>query len=583
MITKVSRYLYQLILSIAILVIALSSCQKQPNPITDTNRPRRQLTEYFDKKYLLYKLPASTYANLKLNQSYSADKPVTSNYGVRVTFMPLGYADTLNLQYTHVYSSKCIYHTNDSVYKYAEVAFPNPCLTNDNVYANVKLSNTTNTLKQLFLKVFYQNTSYWYSTDSNYIQNDSRFLDNYYGQSEVVHVMVPPNTDTLIQIPYAIGMNPKGEFNYDPAKDPARPGNYEFMLAFSPNRNSQLLSAEFNLKTNNPFALSHTLNSSETDVAYVGAHHFKFVFLDEYFDGVNDLNPNHAYIAKEGKEKKLCDTCSGWYRAAIDEHWNNDAYFSGYIPNMNFVKADYGIKQTNCKIDSNGIVITIPASKRGEYKKTWGEVLFGQSFKYGHLTVRAKFAQMFNISGSPNGIIHNLWLYQRDPDEVDTTNPYHNLQNANGKQPYEIDFEIWSSMDGVNTMWDANAFINYSIVDYMRNPNVQLKPGEFKQMGNYKAERLNKRQAGIPGTELNREFFNSFHTYELYWYPDHVRFMLDGYETAVITSDMAAIPDKYMFLWIGSPLYQDGTYYAQSNIPFLKTDKHTIIDYIKIE
>jgi beta-glucanase (GH16 family) len=102
-------------------------------------------------------------------------------------------------------------------------------------------------------------------------------------------------------------------------------------------------------------------------------------------------------------------------------------------------------------------------------------------------------------------------------------------------------------------------------------------------MGNYKADRLNDRQAGIAGKELNREFFNSFHTYELYWYPDHVRFLLDGVETAFITKDMAAIPDKYMFLWIGSPLYQDGTYYAQSDIPFLKEDKHTIIDYIKIE
>jgi beta-glucanase (GH16 family) len=190
---------------------------------------------------------------------------------------------------------------------------------------------------------------------------------------------------------------------------------------------------------------------------------------------------------------------------------------------------------------------------------------------------------MYNKIGYPNGIIHNLWLYERDPDAVDTTSQWKHLVNGNGKQPYEIDFEIWSSMEGVNTMWDDNAFINYSIVDYMRNPNVKLRPGEMKQMGPYKAERLNTRQAGIPGTELNKSFFESFHTYELFWYPERVVFKLDGKETAVITPDMAAIPDKHMFLWIGSPLYQDGTYYSQNSIPFLKQDKFSVIDYIRIE
>jgi|GEM_PF-3005467 len=569
--------------ALALCLFAIVSCNNQQQKIVDTQKPKRSLTDYFDKKYLLYKLPSNFYKQNALSQSYSSDKPSIDNFGLIIQFMPLGYADTLNLQYTHIYSSKCVYHTNDSMYKYAEVAFPNPCLTNDNAYAQVKITNTASIAKQISLRVFYQNTSYWYSTDSNFTRQDTKVLDNYYGMSDVVLATVPANTDTIVQIPYTIGMNPKGEFNYDPAKDPARPGNYEFMLVASTANTSPLLNKTFDLKANNPFAISHTINHNNTDMAYVGPHHFKFVFLDEYFDGTNDLNPKHAYIVKKGNEKRLCDTCSNWYRAVIDEHWNTEDYFNGFIQHANFVKAEYGINRNNCRIDSNGIDITIPASKRGEYKKTWGELLFGQSFKYGHLTVRARFAQMFNVTGSPNGIIHNLWLYQRDPDEIDTTNPYHHIQNSLSKQPYEIDFEMWSSMENVNTMWDANAFINYSIVDYMRNPNVQLKPGEYKQMGNYKADRLNDRQAGIAGKDLSREFFNSFHTYELYWYPDHVRFLLDGEETAVLTKDMAAIPDKYMFLWIGSPMYQDGTYYAQSNIPFLKEDKHTIIDYIKIE
>jgi hypothetical protein len=568
-------------------VTFFSSCKRQATADVDDQRPRREIKEYFDKKYLLYKLAGNYYDKQVLNQTIKADKPSVDipAIGIHIDFKPLGYADSLNLQYTHVYSKNCVYHTNDSTWKYAEVSFPNTCLTNDFAYAKVRVQNSSNNMHQLFFRVFYQNTSYWYPTDS-LSAADRNYLQNYYGASRVIECSVPANFDTTLSIPYNIGMNAKHEFDFDPAKDPARPGNYEFMLLTTLDASNALTQSDLDLKKVNPFtAISHQTQSTnlESSIGYVGPHHFKFVFLDEYFDGANDLNPNHVYIAKNGKEKKLCDTCSGWYRAVINEHWNTEAYFKGFISKAPFVKAEYGIRRQNCKIDSAGINLTIPASKRAEYKKTWGEFLFGPSFKYGHLTVRAKFAQMFDIGGGTNGIIHNLWLYQRDPDPIDTTNPYHFLQNGKGAQPYEIDFEVWSSLYGINTMWDDQAFINYSIVDYMRNPNVQLKPGEFKMCGSYKAERLNKRQAGVPGKELNREYFNYFHTYELYWFPDHVRFLVDGAEQAIITKDMASIPDKYMFLWIGSPLYQDGIYYSQSNIPFLKYDKHTIIDYIKIE
>ena len=199
--------------------------------------------------------------------------------------------------------------------------------------------------------------------------------------------------------------------------------------------------------------------------------------------------------------------------------------------------------------------------------------------------MRAKFAQMMNGTGTPNGIIHNLWLYQRDPDPVDTTNPYNQLRNTNSKQPFEIDFEIWNSEYGINTMpMGSIALLSIiSVVDYMRDDKVAVKPGDKKRIGKYEVNRLNDRQLNIPGRNIGRDYFNSFHTYELYWYPDHVRFLVDGYEQADITKEMAKIPDKYAFLWIGSPLYQDGTYYAQSSIPFLVRPKQTIIDYIRIE
>ena len=476
------------------------------------------------------------------------------------------------------------------MWKYAEVCFPNTCLTNDKAYAEVILRNTTKHAKTFYVRMIYQNTSYWYPTDSSIDLSNENYLGNYYGASDVVSVEVSAENYRVVKIPYTIGLNPKGEFDYDPSQDPARPGNYEFMLLAKESKDDLLLNEKLDLKKTNPFAevkrdeLKNNGKQYFNYMSYVGAHHFKFVFLDEYFDGTNDLNPNHVYIAKNGKEKKLCDTCTGWYPAVIRENYNLKEFFEGFIKKAYYVKADYGIKKENCSIDTNGITLTIPKSRRGEYKKTWGEFLFGPSYKYGHLTVRAKFSRMMGKFGTSNGIIHNLWLYERSPGEVDTTNPFHYLVNGAGKQPYEIDFEFWSTSSyDTMTLWDDQSFINYSIVDYMRDARIALQPGEQKKFGKYTAERFNKRQMGIQGEEYNRDFFDSFHTYELYWYPDKVRFMLDGQEKAVITKDMAKIPDRHMFLWIGSPLYQDGTYFLQSNIPFLKYDKQSIIDYIKIE
>lgn len=556
----------------------LAACQRRTPFYPSNIRPQRTLTEYFDEKYLLYKLPSDYYANHPVEQTFSETKTHLSYNGVEMEFSPMGYSDSLFLQYTHIYSKECVYHTNDTTWKYAEVMFPNSCITKDYTYATIKLYNNEDIAKTLNLRVFYQNTSYWYPSNNAAVAEKT--LDNYYGKSDILTVTLPPNADSVVKIGYTIGMNPKGEF-WNADKGPARPGNYEFML-FADTGSQGLMNPKVDIEFVNPF--TEVVKNKQSNFAYVGAKHFKFVFLDEYFDDMNDLHTNHVYIAKyNGSQKNLCDTCSGWYKDVISENWDGKDFFNGYINSAGYVKADYGIRQNLTRIDKNGITLTIPGSTKGKYNKTWGEVLFGQSLKYGHITVRAKFAPMFGKGGTPNGIIHNLWLYERDPNAPDSTNPYHYLHNGSGKQPYEIDFEIWSSMEGVNSQWDNKAFINYSIVDYMRDSSVTLKPGEFKEIGKYRAERLNNRQAGIPGNPLNPNFFDYFHTYELYWYPDSVRFLLDGKEVGVITKDMADIPNTHMFLWIGSPLYQDGTYFSQSAIPFLESDKHSIIDYIRIE
>ncbi len=576
----------------AVCLLLLSSCYREPKLVIDSEKPKRVKQEYADKKYLLYQLPSDYYEGKELNHSFNEDStgafPFYNKDVTIVAFNPLGADKTGDYLYNHIYSDKCVYHTGEDVWKYAEVCFPNTCLTKDMAYANVQLKNSGNHPYTLYLRLFYQNTSYWFPTNDSAVFRDWSFMDNYYGASKVVSVTIPAGETATVNIPYTIGMDPKGQFDFDPSKDPARPGNYEFMLLYSEKQEQFFVDEKLNLQRVNPFAeiKKAQLKKEKTDynIVYVGPHKFKFVFLEEFFDGVNDLTPNHIYIPKNGDQKSLCDTCTGWFKRVINEAWNNKEFFEGYIHKAGFVKADYGIKKENFRIDSTGVTLTMPKSRRGDYKKTWGEFLFGPSFKYGHLTVRAKFSQMMTKHGTTNGIVHNLWLYQRDFDEVDTANPYSDLRGARNMQPYEIDFEVWSSTPyDTMTLWDDESFINYSIVDYMRDPNVLLKPGEQKNTGFYDVERYNKRQASVIGKEFHREFFNDFHTYELYWYPDKVRYLLDGKEMAVIPNTMAKIPDKHLFLWIGSPMYQDGTYYFQPFIPFLKNDKHSIVDYIKID
>jgi hypothetical protein len=575
-------------------LLALQACVRDKAlPTPETPRPTRQLNQYFDSAYHLYKLPGNYYKqplNASFNFNNGSYENVDMACGAQVSFYPMfGYSPQLSLQYSHIYSPKCVYHTADTIWNFAQVCFPNTCLTNNApALAHIKLKNTSGKDKTFWLKMFYQNTSYWYATDSSMDYKNAPFIDNYYGQGDKrLSIFLPAGKDTNLVLPYSIGMDPKSE-DWDHTRHPARPGNYEFALLVLDDTLPSLMNHDYWLQKSNPFAemqrdqLENKGNTFVKNIAYVGPQHFKFVFLEEFFDGSNDLTPNHIYIPKYGTEKRLCDTCTGYFKNVISEHWLPDDFFKGFIDKAPFVKAEYGMKRENTVINSNGITLKIPASSKDSLQKTWGEFWFGQAFKYGHLTVRAKFAQMMNASGTPNGIIHNLWLYQRDHDPVDTTNPYSYLRDPLGFQHYEIDFEIWSSVKE-SQVWDDDALINYSIVDYMRDPNVKVKPGEEKQMGQYTVDRLNNRQLNLPSKQFDRSFFEQFHTYELIWSPQQVRFLLDGKEEAVITPDMAKIPDKYLFLWIGSPIYQDGTYYSQIKIPFLEKDKQSVIDYIKIE
>jgi hypothetical protein len=544
---------------------------------------------YFDSILLLKQLPARYYHVRKLESSFPEWKlnhknPVLASCGARVLFEPLGHNPDLHLCYTHIYSPRCVYRYADTVFKYAEVAFPNPCLSAGKLFAKVHIENTLQHSQTFYLRLFYQNTSYWHDVN---IAEPEDVLDNFYGASKIAAISLQPREKQTVLIPYSIGLDPKDETD-DDAQVPARAGNYEFALAVQTDTAETIMQSCADWKNIHPFlAIKNGRRMGEnhllSNVAYVSPRHFKFVFLEEKFDGINDTTLGHLYIPFHKTEKKLCDTCTGWFKDIISEDWKHDEFYKGKIAQAPMIKAEYGQRRENVYIKNNALHLLIPGSTPQKKQKTWGEVKMGQTFKYGHLTLRAKLAPMIGKGGRPNGIIHNIWLYQLTPDPIDTSNPYSYLRDPVwNTQLYEIDFEVWSSTR-LWQAWDRMCNINFAVVDYMRNPHVVLKPGEERGTGKYSIDRFPERSANILGEDLTPRWFERFHTFEIIWEPKKIRMFVDGKETASFTPEYCAIPDKHMFLWIGSPIYQDGTYYTQSFIPFTESDKETIIDYIRIE
>lgn len=564
-------------------ILAISACKPETKVQAELPRPARTNTSFFDEKFRLYRLPDSFYADKKTEQTFTTlSDSITIHNNVAIKLEPFAHPTHYNLQYTHTYSNKCVYREQGDEWKFAEICFPNTFLTKDTLYALAHAINKTNTSQTIHLRLFYQNTSYWYSTADAEVDS-AKQLDNFYGSSAVHTVTLQPNESKVLKLPYSIGLDPKHENETQPYKVPARAGNYEFALLCDTQKDNLLLDEALDLKTVNPFAvMKRNEKTMAGSIAYVNPKHFKFVIHEEYFDGTNDLELEHVYITKQDVQKILCDTCTGWHRKIIDEEWVADDFFTGRINKSGFVKADYGNRSSNVHIDSNGLRLDVPASTEQHYQKTWGDAIFAPSFKYGHVTVRAKFADMFNRKGTANGLIHNLWLYETDPPQT-PTGPYKNLVNPDGRQPFEIDMEFWST-NAAEGIWDDSFYINCSIIDYMRDEDVEIKPGMRKVIDGQDIDRVNNPwQLLIIPKQYPRSFFETFHIYEIVWTPEYVAYFVDGKMLSRIRKEWAKIPDSNMFLWIGTPIYQEGNYYTVSYLPFFDTPKYSYIDYIKIE
>ncbi len=504
----------------------------------------------------------------------------TANKDIYMMFYPLGAHPKSQLEYTHIYSNKCVYKLENKL-KVSEVAIPNPCLNpNDSLTAIVKIHNNTNQLKKYTGRIFYQNSTYAF----RYNDKNKRYLNNFYGCSSPVDFVINPNADTLIEIKYILNQDPKDEMpEHKDYKIPFSPGNYEFMFVVeATEKRSPFFDKNLNLRKTNPFL--YVIKNKIKDIAYVGPRHFKFIYLNEKFDSTNDLEKGHVYVAKDYVEKPLVENFDNKFKNVISESWTDDDFFKGKIENAPFVLANFGNRDSLVTINSQGIELKIPKSDAGKKNKTWGEIVFASAFKYGKVSALVKFCRMRNKgTRTPNGIVHNLWLYERDwEDAFPSKYNFYKYTDPKGLQPFEIDFEIWSSLEGYEP-YDSVFFINYSIVDYFKDEKCSLRPQESKNRNGFYMHRKNNRQVNIPSAPFPESFMDAYHLYQIEWKPTYVKFFIDGKLVGHITEREGAIPDKHLFFWIGSPIYQDGTFYDQRKIPFLEEDKFSHIKWIKIE
>ena len=510
------------------------------------------------------------------------------NNDLEVYFYPLNQDTSKQYQYVHKYN--CVKEPKQ--YRYADVAYPNPCLGEDvKAKGRVVLINKSKDSKIIYCRLFYQNNSYGFSTGKDANFDTRQFMQNFYGGSNVKAVEIEANQEKEITLEYVIGKDPKNEeWTTKKFYGPARPGAYEFMLWATEDSQDPLIQKGLDYRKINPFAYfqEKLINGDSTvleNIAHTHGSHFKFISLQETFNGDNIYTPGDIYLLSDRDEKPLCDTCTGYFADVIADEWTADDYFKGFISTAPFVKADYGNRKENIRIDQNGFYFKNPGSTSKKKQKTWGEIKFGPSFLYGTVKVVAKFAHLRNEkTHTPTGIIHNLWLFQYNHPYADPIpgHPYSYLVNGNGKQPFEIDIEIWSKIYEEN--WGGGSAINYSIVDYMRDENVIVKPGKAEVIEGLSVDRFNHVQLNYPGQKLlRRDFFEEYHLYEIVWSPYDIYYKIDGEVVAKIDWRMATIPDQYAFLWIGSPIYQDGTYYAQNRIPFLPNDRFSHVRYISIE
>lgn len=600
-------------------MLSLSSCQETSHEYTKDNGVKVYYNDFpvrddykggwekfshlfkSDTNYVnefgLTKLPPHTYKHWRPSSTLQSNSKMIIREDLEAHFYPLDQDTAKEFVYVHQYN--CVYDPKN--YRYADVAYPNPCLPNDPpAKARVVLINKSDSSKTINCRMFYQNNSYWHPTGITADLSNKLYLTNYYGGSKPSAIKLGPGETKEIYLEYVIGQDPKNDsWKTKKFYGPARPGAYEFMLWVTEDTNDPLVQDTLDYTKINPFAYFQVKRKTDggviDNIAHIHASHLKFITLQENFKSGNLYNPGDIYKLSDNDAKPLCDTCKGnYFRDVIANDWTLEDYFEGYIKDAPWIQAEYGGKKENVRIDENGIYLKNPGSTDSLKQKTWGEVKFAPSFLYGTVKVVAKFSQLRNTnSHTPTGIIHNLWLYQHNHPYADPIpgHPYANLVNSLGKQPYEIDIEIWSKIDSEN--WGGGSEINYSIVDYMRHQNAIVKPGEiteykYKNKGDVNdkrtMDRLNNIQLNVPCVKLLRQdFFDQYHLYEIVWTPSDIQYKIDGIQVAKIDWRMAKIPDEYAFLWIGSPMYQDGTYYAQSGIPFIPTDQFSHIRYISIE
>ncbi|MDC0230549.1 hypothetical protein OAK19_01150, partial [Aureispira] len=121
------------------------------------------------------------------------------NDELEVYFYPLNQDTSKQYQYVHKYN--CI--KEPKKYRYADVAYPNPCLGADvKAKARVVLVNKSKVSKTIYCRFFYQNNSYGFSTGKDANFQTRQFMQNFYGGSQVKAVELEPNQEKEITLDY---------------------------------------------------------------------------------------------------------------------------------------------------------------------------------------------------------------------------------------------------------------------------------------------------------------------------------------------------------------------------------------------
>lgn len=488
--------------------------------------------------------------------------------------------------------------------------------------------------------------------------------ENFYGGSEILRFNVnTPQLDES-SILYKIKHNPKNKYNdalglpYT-LLDLPRAGDYDFMLVVADDSSylhSKYVEPDF-LKEINPFDY-YTNEYSDRygfhvvyKIYYNGLH---LTTLDEGFDNPDvvtnstsngnlftmawyqnaDRPHNHTYYPVPNVRYDAAHHSAEDYTPSDYDYYNSippdddSRRFKTidkthpFDPTYSYCYLDFFYKsidvsgsslhlinegQPNTPIpfflwDDDNSSLTLPKTVLlSNYSRNAGHIISLYPFLYGRISSRAKFPQLINGQGMPNGLFPALWLQDfitGNSFNVHCSGDYH---YADGNQLQELDIEIYTlDADSIRigfSIHDYNCGGNRPAVDNTcNNPQwtntINGKVFNLSRCSDSRSDGSKFSAVQIFWTQP-KSFLESFHVYTIDWQPGFMKVYVSDTENptdndlqAYFTSVDAFIPNHPMRIlfdnqWGNQSINSIPYYYK--NIPFPVTDKSIDVDWIKVQ